>query len=45
LVLGWSSLLPRRTLPWSVLLLAAALIALNAYALTRVLVPGFAPHA
>ncbi len=42
LVLGWSRVLPKGTLPWSVLLLAIALIALNAYALTRVLVPGFA---
>jgi 4-amino-4-deoxy-L-arabinose transferase-like glycosyltransferase len=45
LVLGWSTLLPHRSLPWSVLLLTAALIALNAYTLTRVLVPGFAPPA
>jgi 4-amino-4-deoxy-L-arabinose transferase-like glycosyltransferase len=42
LVLGWSTLLPRRTLPWSVLLVTVALVAFNAYALTRVLVPGFA---
>jgi 4-amino-4-deoxy-L-arabinose transferase-like glycosyltransferase len=43
LVLGWSAVLPRRSLPWSVLVLSAALIALNAYTLLRVLVPGFAP--
>jgi 4-amino-4-deoxy-L-arabinose transferase-like glycosyltransferase len=43
LVLGWATLLPRRTLPWSVLALTTALVALNAYALLRVLVPGFAP--
>jgi 4-amino-4-deoxy-L-arabinose transferase-like glycosyltransferase len=41
LVLGWSTVVPRRSLPWSVLLLTVALIAVNAYALTRVLVPGF----
>jgi hypothetical protein len=43
LVLGWASMLPRRTVPWSVLALTAALIALNAYTLVRVLAPGFAP--
>jgi len=43
LVLGWASLLPRRSLPWSALALTAALVILNAYALFRVLVPGFAP--
>jgi hypothetical protein len=43
LVLGWSTLLPRRSLPWSVLALTVALIVLNAYALLRVLVPGFTP--
>jgi 4-amino-4-deoxy-L-arabinose transferase-like glycosyltransferase len=43
LVLGWSALTPRRVLPWAVLLLTVGLIALNAYALTRVLAPGFAP--
>lgn len=45
LVLGWSSLVPRRALPWSVLLLTAVLAAVNAYTLLRVLVPGFAPPA
>jgi 4-amino-4-deoxy-L-arabinose transferase-like glycosyltransferase len=40
LVRGWSAL-PRRS--WPALVLAVALVALNAYALTRVLVPGFAP--
>jgi 4-amino-4-deoxy-L-arabinose transferase-like glycosyltransferase len=43
LVLGWAAVFPSRTLPWSVLLLTTALIALNAYTLLRVLVPGFAP--
>jgi Dolichyl-phosphate-mannose-protein mannosyltransferase len=43
LVRGWSDVLPSRGQPWSVLLIAAALMALNAYALIRVLVPGFAP--
>ncbi|MBV9578395.1 MAG: glycosyltransferase family 39 protein [Chloroflexi bacterium] len=42
LVLGWSSILPRRSQPWGVLLLTAALVAVNAYTLVRVLVPGFA---
>ncbi|HET6320284.1 MAG TPA: hypothetical protein VFG86_27830, partial [Chloroflexota bacterium] len=40
---GWSALSPRR---WPLLVpyaLAAVLLALNAYALTRVLVPAFAP--
>jgi predicted tellurium resistance membrane protein TerC len=45
LVAGWRNLLPARTQPWSALALPAALVALNAYALTRVLVPGFAPAA
>jgi 4-amino-4-deoxy-L-arabinose transferase-like glycosyltransferase len=40
LVRGWSALPPR---PWLALLIPTALIALNAYALLRVLVPGFAP--
>ncbi|MBV9893941.1 MAG: DUF2142 domain-containing protein [Chloroflexi bacterium] len=40
LVRGWSAF-PLR--PWSALVPAAALLALNAYALVRVLVPGFAP--
>jgi Dolichyl-phosphate-mannose-protein mannosyltransferase len=42
LVGGWNAFPPR---PWSSLALAAALVALNAYALVRVLVPGFAPPA
>ena len=42
LVRGWSALPPR---PWLALALPAALIALNAYALERVLIPGFAPPA
>jgi 4-amino-4-deoxy-L-arabinose transferase-like glycosyltransferase len=40
LVRGWSRLPPR---PWLALLIPTALIALNAYALLRILVPGFAP--
>jgi 4-amino-4-deoxy-L-arabinose transferase-like glycosyltransferase len=43
LVWGWSAWLPRGAQPWGVLLLGGVLVALNAYALTRVLVPGFAP--
>jgi hypothetical protein len=43
LVLGWAAVLPKRSVPWSVLMLTMALIALNAYTLLRVLVPGFAP--
>jgi hypothetical protein len=33
--------LPARLAPWGVALIAALLVALNAYALVRVLVPGF----
>jgi 4-amino-4-deoxy-L-arabinose transferase-like glycosyltransferase len=43
LVLGWSAVVPKRTQPWSVLVVTVGLVALNAYALFRVLVPGFAP--
>ena len=39
-VRGWSAFPPR---PWSALVLAAALVMLNAYALLRILVPGFTP--
>jgi 4-amino-4-deoxy-L-arabinose transferase-like glycosyltransferase len=42
LVGGWSALPPR---PWPAFILPAALVALNAYTLLRVLVPGFAPGA
>lgn len=40
LVRGWSSLPPR---PWLAFGFAAGLVALNAYTLVRVLVPGFVP--
>jgi 4-amino-4-deoxy-L-arabinose transferase-like glycosyltransferase len=40
LVRGWNAFPPR---PWLALVLALGLVALNAYALTRVLSPGFAP--
>jgi 4-amino-4-deoxy-L-arabinose transferase-like glycosyltransferase len=43
LVLGWAAILPKRSVPWSVLVLSVALICLNGYTLLRVLVPGFAP--
>ena len=43
LVGGWAAWLPRGAQAWSVLLVGAALVALNAYTLLRVLVPGFAP--
>jgi 4-amino-4-deoxy-L-arabinose transferase-like glycosyltransferase len=42
LVRGWSALPPR---PWLAFILPAVLVGLNAYALLRVLVPGFAPGA
>jgi hypothetical protein len=45
LVAGWAALLPARARASSVLLLVAAMIALNAYTLLRVLVLGFAPNA
>ena len=41
LVAGWAAWLPARLAPWGVALIAALLVALNAYALVRVLVPGF----
>jgi hypothetical protein len=43
LVGGWSAWLPRRFQEPGTLLLSLGLIALNGYALVRVLVPGFAP--
>jgi 4-amino-4-deoxy-L-arabinose transferase-like glycosyltransferase len=43
LVLGWASWLPRRVQAWGIILAATGLVGLNAYALVRVLVPGFAP--
>jgi 4-amino-4-deoxy-L-arabinose transferase-like glycosyltransferase len=43
LVGGWSAWLPRRYQEAGTLVLSLALIALNGYALLRVLVPGFAP--
>ena len=43
LVLGWASWLPRRVQAWGIVLVATGLVGLNAYALVRVLVPGFAP--
>ncbi|HEY0582189.1 MAG TPA: glycosyltransferase family 39 protein [Chloroflexota bacterium] len=43
LVAGWAAWLPRPTRAWGVLLIGVLLVGLNAYALTRVLVPGFAP--
>jgi 4-amino-4-deoxy-L-arabinose transferase-like glycosyltransferase len=42
LVAGWAGCLPRRVQAWGVLLIGCGLVALNAYALLRVLVPGFA---
>jgi hypothetical protein len=42
-VLGWGAWLPRSVQSWGVLLVGVVLLGLNAYALTRVLVPGFAP--
>jgi hypothetical protein len=42
LVRGWSAIPPR---PWLSPSIGLALLALNAYALLRVLVPGFAPGA
>jgi hypothetical protein len=40
---GWSALFPERARAPGVAAIAAGLVALNAYALVRVLVPGFAP--
>jgi 4-amino-4-deoxy-L-arabinose transferase-like glycosyltransferase len=45
LVGGWAACLPRWAQPWGVLLVGLGLVALNAFALVRVLVPGFAPVA
>ena len=45
LVAGWAACLPRRAQTWGVLLVGIVLVALNAFALWRVLVPGFAPVA
>ena len=44
LVGGWAVWLPPRLAPWGLGLVAALLIALNAYSLVRVLEPGFAPY-
>jgi 4-amino-4-deoxy-L-arabinose transferase-like glycosyltransferase len=41
--LGWSTWVPQRTQPWAGLAIPVVLVGLNAYALLRVLVPGFAP--
>ena len=43
LVAGWAAWLPTGARAWGVLLLGGLLVAVNAYALVRVLVPGFAP--
>jgi len=43
LVLGWASWLPRPIQGWGSVVLGLGLIGLNAYALMRVLVPGFGP--
>jgi 4-amino-4-deoxy-L-arabinose transferase-like glycosyltransferase len=43
LVLGWAAWLPRRFQAWGLILVGIGLLGLNAYALARVLVPGFAP--
>jgi 4-amino-4-deoxy-L-arabinose transferase-like glycosyltransferase len=43
LAAGWSGYIPRRWSAWGVALVGALLVGLNAYALVRVLVPGFAP--
>lgn len=40
---GWAAWLPPRAAGWGVLVAGVALMALNAFALLRVLVPGFAP--
>ena len=45
LVGGWAAWLPRGAQAWGVLLVGLGLVALNAYTLLRVLVPGFAPIA
>jgi hypothetical protein len=43
LVRGWANWFPRRLQAWGIVLVATGLVGLNAYALLRVLVPGFAP--
>jgi 4-amino-4-deoxy-L-arabinose transferase-like glycosyltransferase len=43
LVIGWSAWLPKAAQGWATLALPLIMIGLNAYALLRVLVPGFAP--
>ena len=43
LVVGWAAWLPARLAPWGLAFIAALLVALNGYALVRVLSPGFAP--
>ena len=43
LVTGWAAWLPARAQPAGLLLVAGLLVALNAYALLRVLALGFAP--
>ena len=43
LVLGWAAWLPVRVRPWGALVVAVALVGLNAFTLVRVLAPGFAP--
>jgi hypothetical protein len=43
LVAGWAAWLPRPAQVYGVVLVAIILLGLNGYALTRVLVPGFAP--
>ena len=42
LVLGWAGWLPQRVQGWGIVLVGLGLVALNAYALLRVLVLGFA---
>jgi hypothetical protein len=43
LVLGWAAWLPRRLQAVGLVVIGTGLVGLNAYALLRVLVPGFAP--
>jgi hypothetical protein len=43
LVVGWSAWLPKAAQGWVALAIPLLLVGLNAYALLRVLVPGFAP--
>ena len=43
LIVGWAGWMPRRVQPWGIVAIGSGLVALNAYALTRVLVLGFAP--